>query len=86
MILNILASNGYEQKFKNGEVFFQKGTGLLFVPKYIKYTFVGNDLILEGWVRNFGILGESALEGAISALPKQNCKDIMISIIQAVGV
>lgn len=85
MILNILTSNGYEQKFKNGEVVYQKGTGVLFVPKFIKYTFNGNEVILEGWVRNFGIFGESKLEGFVGAVPKQNCKDLMMTIARAIG-
>lgn len=85
LILNILAGNGYQQKFRNGEVVYQKGDGFVFVPKFIKYTFHNDELILEGWVKNLGILGESDLEGFISALPKQNCKDIMLSIMNAVG-
>ena len=84
VIQSILASENYELKEKNGEYFYQNGVGLLVAPKFISYSFNGNTLTLQGWVRNFAIGGESKLTGVIGALPKKQCKGVMDRIVNSI--
>lgn len=85
IIREILAMNDYEEKLKNNERYFQNGVGLLVAPKFIKYSFNGDKLILEGWVKNFAIMGESKLDGAMGAVPKRSCKAVLDTMIQSIG-
>ena len=47
VIKNILRQYNYELKEKDGEEFYQCGVGALTAPKFIKYTFNGNQLTLK---------------------------------------
>ena len=80
VIQKILSAHDYKRKEKNGEIFYQNGVGFLVAPKFIKYTFNGEVLTLEGWVKPFAFAGESELSGVIGALPKKSCKKVMDEI------
>ncbi len=73
IIQNILKQYNYELKENNGEKYYKCGAGVLVAPKFIKYTFNGNDLTLEGWVRAFAFGGESELKGFLARIPKKSC-------------
>lgn len=79
-IKNILNKYKYELKEKNGEEFYKNGVGVLVAPKFIKYTIDGNKITLEGWVRNFVIMGESSLDGFVGGYPKKSCKKVLQEI------
>lgn len=83
-IKSILASNDYNLKEKDGEEYYQNGVGALVAPKFIAYSFNGNELTLEGWVRNFAVGGESSLSGFVGAMPKKQCKKVMDNIINSI--
>lgn len=80
IIKNILSSYNYELKENKGEEFYQCGVGFLVAPKFIKYTFNGNDLRLEGWVRAFAFGGESELKGFLGGVPKRSCRKTLDEI------
>lgn len=89
VIQKILREYNYELKQSNGEEFYQCGVGALTAPKFIKYTFNGNQLILEGWVRAFAFGGESELKGFLASVPKKSCKKTLDDIqnnINATGI
>ena len=89
VIQNILRQYNYELKEKDGEEFYQCGVGALTAPKFIKYTFNGNQLTLEGWVRAFAFGGESELKGFMAGVPKRSCRktldDIQNNLIASVS-
>ena len=70
VIKKILSSYNYELKRNDDEEYYKCGAGFLTAPKLIKYTFNGNDLTLEGWVRAFAFGGESELKGFVAGVPK----------------
>ena len=70
-ILRILKENKYKKREKNGEEFYQHGAGIVTSPQLIKYTFENDTIILESWVRDFGFLGESSLEGSSQIFAKK---------------
>ena len=70
VIKKILSSYNYELKRNDDEEYYKCGAGFLTAPKFIKYTFNGNDLTLEGWVRAFAFGGESELKGFVAGVPK----------------
>ena len=80
VIKKILKQYNYELKEKNGEEYYQCGVGILTAPKFIKYSFDGNNLRLEGWVRAFAFGGESDLNGFLAAVPKKSCKKTLEDI------
>ena len=80
IIKNILSSYNYELKENNGEEYYKCGAGFLVAPKFIKYTFNGNDLTLEGWVRAFAFGGESELKGFMAGIPKKSCRKTLNDI------
>ena len=80
VIKNILKSYNYELKQNDGEEFYQCGVGFLTAPKFIKYTFNGDILTLEGWVRAFAFGGESELKGFLAGVPKKSCRKTLDDI------
>lgn len=82
VIEDILNSSRYDLVEKNGEKYWQQGIGVTASPKFIKYYFENDKLILEAWVNNFG--KESNLDGFVGALPKKQCKSVLDKIKNAV--
>ena len=80
IIQKILSSYNYKLDENNGEKFYKCGVGFLTAPKFIKYTFDGNDLTLEGWIRAFAFGGESELKGIIGGVPKRSCRKTLEDI------
>lgn len=83
-IQSILASSGYNLKQDNDESYYQNGSGFLAAPKFIAYSFNGNELTLEAWVRNFVIGGESSLDGFVGIIPKKNCQKVFDAIVASI--
>lgn len=82
IIDNILLSNGYEYtNYNENEQAWNQGIGVMKAPKFIKYYFEGNTLILEGWI---GKGREQELKGVIAALPKGDVKKVLKKIENAV--
>lgn len=82
VIEEILNSHKYDPNEKNGEKYWQQGIGISESPKFIRYYFEGNKVILEGWVKNFG--KESELKGVVGSLPKRSCKKVIDEIADSV--
>ena len=80
VIKKILSSYNYELKRNDDEEYYKCGAGFLTAPKFIKYTFNGNDLTLEGWVRAFAFGGESELKGFVAGVPKRSCRKTLDDI------
>ncbi|RAP54834.1 MAG: hypothetical protein BZ137_00030, partial [Methanosphaera sp. rholeuAM130] len=78
LIDGILDSKRYDHIQKNGEDYWKQGLGVTESPKFIRYYFDEENIILEGWVSNFG--KESNLDGVIGALPKNSCKKVLNEI------
>lgn len=79
IIQEILTSNNYKQVVKSDETYWKCGLGILTAPKCIKYTFQDDKIIMEAWVKNFGIK-ESDLSGAFGFVPKDSCKKVLNEI------
>ena len=82
IIEEILDSHKFDPVSKNGEDYWQQGIGVSQAPKYIKYYFDGDKVILEGWISNFG--KESDLKGVVGALPKKSCRKVLDEISEAI--
>ena len=82
LINQILDSKRYDFVQKNNEEYWKQGLGVTESPKYIKYYFDEDNIILEGWVNNFG--KESDLNGFVGALPKSSCKKVLNEVRDAV--
>ena len=82
IIEEILDSHKFDSVSKNGEDYWQQGIGVSQAPKYIKYYFDGDKVILEGWISNFG--KESDLKGVVGALPKKSCRKVLDEISEAI--
>ncbi|WP_458404764.1 hypothetical protein [Methanobrevibacter sp.] len=80
VIKKILSSYNYELKDNNGEEVYQCGIGFFTAPKFIKYSFNGNVVTLEGWVRAFAFGGESELKGFMASMPKKSCRKTLEDI------
>lgn len=75
-------SNGFVFKEYHGEQVYQKGTGLMVGPKFVKINLNGDVLHFEAWVK-FAILpgvysGEMDLEGTAGIATKKPLKTIML--------
>ena len=73
-ILRILKENKYNKRESNGEEYYQHGYGIVTSPQLIKYTFENDLIVIESWVRDFGFLGESSLEGSSQIFAKRSAK------------
>ena len=73
-ILRILKENKYKKRESQGEEFYQHGSGIVTSPQLIKYTFKDDIIVIESWVRNFGFLGESSLEGSSQIFAKKSAR------------
>ena len=82
IIEEILDSHKFDSVSKNGEDYWQQGIGVSQAPKFIKYYFDGDKVILEGWISNFG--KESDLKGVVGALPKKSCRKVLDEISEAI--
>ena len=80
VIKKILKQYNYVLQENDGEEYYKCGVGFFTAPKFIKYTFDGNKLTLEGWVRAFAFGGESDLNGFLYAVPKRSCKKTLVDI------
>lgn len=78
IIEQILDSKRYDHVRKDNEDYWKQGVGVTQSPKFIRYYFDQDNVILEGWVSNFG--KESNLEGFIGALPKNSCRKVLNEI------
>ena len=71
-ILRIFQEDKYKKRESHGEEFYQHGSGIVTSPQLIKYTFKDDIIVIESWVRNFGFLGESSLEGSSQIFAKKS--------------
>lgn len=78
IIERILDSKRYDHIQNNNEDYWKQGLGVTESPKFIRYYFEEDNVILEGWVSNFG--KESNLDGFVGALPKKSCKKVLNEI------
>ena len=85
-ILRILKENKYKKREKKGEEFYQHRAGIVTSPQLIKYTFENDTIILESWVRDFGFLGESSLEGSSQIFAKKSAKGALKRIQEGLGL
>ena len=73
-ILRILKENKYKKRESQGEEYYQHGSGIATSPQLIKYTFENDMIVIESWVREFGFLGESSLEGSSQIFAKKSAR------------
>ena len=73
-ILRILKENKYKKWESQGEEFYQHGSGIVTSPQLIKYTIINDIIVIESWVREFGFVGESSLEGSSQIFAKKSAK------------
>ena len=85
-ILRILEENKYKKRESQGEEFYQHGSGIVTSPQLIKYTFKDDMIVIESWVRNFGFIGESSLEGSSQIFAKKSAKGTLKKIQEGLGL
>ena len=85
-ILRILKENKYKKRESKGEEYYQHGSGIVTSPQLIKYTFENNVIVIESWVRDFGFLGESSLEGSSQIFAKKSAKGTLKKIQEGLGL
>ncbi|WP_407393335.1 hypothetical protein [Methanobrevibacter sp.] len=85
-ILRILKENKYKKRESQGEEFYQHGSGIVTSPQLIKYTFKDDIIVIESWVRNFGFLGESSLEGSSQIFAKKSARGTLKKIQEGLGL
>jgi hypothetical protein len=85
-ILRILKDNKYKKRESQGEEFYQHGSGIVTSPQLIKYTFKNDIIVIESWVRDFGFLGESSLEGSSQIFAKKSAKETLKKIQEGLGL
>ena len=84
--LRFSKENKYKKREKIGEEFYQHGAGIVTSPQLIKYTFENDTIILESWVRDFGFLGESSLEGSSQIFAKKSAKGALKRFQEGLGL
>ena len=87
-IANYLASQGFRQ-IDSQENIWQKGTGLMFNPQFIRYECHPGKLVLEAWIK-FALLpgvylGEMGIDGMFLFIPKKLLKTRVVEIERMVG-
>ena len=85
-ILRILKENKYKKRESQGDEYYQHGSGLVTSPQLIKYTFKDDIIVIESWVRNFGFLGESSLEGSSQIFAKKSARGTLKKIQEGLGL
>ena len=85
-ILRILKENKYKKRESYGEEFYQHGSGIVTSPQLIKYTFKDDIIVIESWVREFGFLGESSLDGSSQIFAKKSAKGTLKKIQEGLGL
>ena len=85
-ILRILKEDKYKKRESGGEEYFQHGSGIATSPQLIKYTFNNDTIVIESWVRDFGFLGESSLEGSSQIFAKKAAKKTLKKIQEGLGL
>ena len=85
-ILRILKENKYKKRESRGEEFYQHGSGIVTSPQLIKYTFKDDIIVIESWVREFGFLGESSLDGSSQIFAKKAAKGTLKKIQEGLGL
>lgn len=85
-IMQVLTSNGYKLKEHNGETFFQKGTGWLTAPMFVKLIITQNSSRVEAWIKPAilpGVYGEEMdLEGFVGCAAKAPLKKFVQTKIE----
>lgn len=89
IIKDFFSKEGFVNKEKDGESFWQYGTGLLTAPQFIKYTYENGVLDLEVWLK-FALLpgvycGEMGLKGFFGAAPKATLRKKIDQLITLVS-
>ena len=85
-ILRILKENKYKKRESQGEEYYQHGSGIATSPQLIKYTFENDMIVIESWVREFGFLGESSLDGSSQIFAKKSAKGTLKKIQEGLGL
>ena len=81
-----MEENKYKKRESKGEEFYQRGSGLVTSPQLIKYTFKDDMIVIESWVRDFGFLGESSLDGSSQIFAKKSAKGTLKKIQEGLGL
>ena len=68
-IREILFSQGYSERFKDGSVYWQRGTGVATAPQCLQFNFSETEITISGWISNLG--KECALSGIFGMVPKK---------------
>ena len=69
-----------------GEEYYQHGSGIVTSPQLIKYTFKNDVIVIDSWVKNFGFIGESSLEGSSQIFAKRSAKGTLKKIQEGLGL
>lgn len=78
-IRGLLLNRGFRMRADNNGLYWQKGVGFWVAPRYVKYDFYQNEILLQAWITNLGV--ETDLNGMVGAVPKKELKEI-VQIIQ----
>lgn len=82
-----LLGEGYEYVNSNGESVFQKGNGWMVAPTVFKFTYIGNTVQMETWMRisilPFVYIGETTPSGFVGCLQKGKWKK-RIAIVESI--
>ena len=81
-----MKENKYKKRESKGDEFYQHGSRIVTSPQLIKYTFKDDIIVIESWVRNFGFLGESSLEGSSQIFAKKSAKGTLKKIQEGLGL
>ena len=85
-ILRIFQEDKYKKRESQGEEYYQHGSGIATSPQLIKYTFENDMIVIESWVREFGFLGESSLDGSSQIFAKKSAKGTLKKIQEGLGL
>lgn len=78
-IRGLLLNRGYQLRADNNGLYWQKGVGFWVAPRYLKYDFYQNEIVIQAWITNLGV--ECALNGMVGMVPKKELQEIL-QIIQ----
>lgn len=82
-VLKIMAQTleplGYQQKIVDGETVWAKGDGVVIQMKCFGVSFADQLVILQSWMKD-AVMGETALEGFMGAIPKKKMRGYLDQI------
>ena len=86
-VVGVLQKNGFKSKQKNGENYWQLGSGFWTAAKYVSIQRTGDhDLVLHAWIKPF-MSAETSLDHKFAgAIPIKQLKKVMDEILAALGI